>query len=46
MTPVFTGRVGYTGDQHGPWTLVVCTKLYRKSMWVAAVTSADGQVAE
>jgi len=20
MTPVFTGRVGYTGDQHGPWT--------------------------
>jgi len=22
MTPVFTGRVGYTGDQHGTWTRV------------------------
>jgi len=22
MTPAFTGRVGYTGDQHGQWTRV------------------------
>jgi len=40
MTPVFTDGVGrqrYTGDQHGPWTRVVCIKLKGCSTMVETV---------